>query len=180
MAIKVITHGKKPKFKKICSNCGCEFEYEQEDIVTDYNWNLTLSYPRRIKRVIICPDCGERLLHDIVVDQDWYPPIVTYNNLSTWPDCATCPNRPDPNKLAQVGDTPCTWCIKNRPYCTTGTISVTNDSNKNIKVTGGVNTQKLDFNNLHAYTSYTDIKSPEIKEEKNTASFSPEDIDLPQ
>ena len=125
MAIKVIKHGEKPKFKKTCLNCGCEFEYELEDLVTDSNWNLTgttLSYPRRIRRVVICPDCGERLLHDMVVDPDWYPPTVTYStNLGTWPDCATCPNKPDPNKPAQVGDTPCTWCIKNRPYCSSGT-----------------------------------------------------------
>lgn len=183
MAIKVIKHGKKPKFKKTCLNCGCEFEYEQEDLVTDYNWNLTgtsLSYPRRIRRVIICPDCGERLLHDMVIDQDWYPPTITYTtNLSTWPDCATCPNRPDPNKPAQVGDTPCTWCIKNRPYCTTGAVTAATNTN-DVKVITRGNSQKADFTNLNTYISYTNAKSQEVKEEKNITGFSPEDIDLPQ
>ena len=131
MAIKVIKHGQKPKFKKVCPNCGCEFEYEQEDVITDYNWNLnslTWSYPRRIKRVVICPDCGEKLLHDIIIDdQDWYPPNVTYITGSTtapWPDCDKCPNKPDPTKTI-VGDTPCSWCTKNKPYCTS--VSLNND-----------------------------------------------------
>ena len=46
MAIKVIKHGEKPKFKKTCPNCGCEFEYEMEDLQTEPNWSLTsgLSY----------------------------------------------------------------------------------------------------------------------------------------
>ena len=128
--IKVIKHGQKPKFKKVCSNCGCEFEYEQEDVITDYNWNLnslTWTYPRRIKRVVICPDCGEKLLHDTIIDdQDWYPPNITYTltgsgTTAPWPDCDKCLNKPDPTKTI-VGDTPCTWCIKNRPYCYTGDV----------------------------------------------------------
>ncbi len=174
MAIKVIKHGQKPKFKKVCSNCGCEFEYEQEDVITDYNWNLnslTWNYPRRIKRVVICPDCGEKLLHDTIIDQDWYPPSITYTLTndritSPWPDCDKCPNKPDPNKPATVGDTPCTWCIKNRPYCTTTT---TIDGNN----------QNFDFNNLHAYTSYANVNPPK-EEKKLDLEFAPEDIDLPE
>lgn len=32
MAIKIIKQGKQTKFMKICPDCGCEFEYEQEDV----------------------------------------------------------------------------------------------------------------------------------------------------
>ena len=43
------------------------------------------------------------------------PKAITYTNPG--PDCETCPNRPDPNKIV-IGDTPCTWCEKNRITCT--------------------------------------------------------------
>ena len=81
MAIKVIKHGKKPVFKKVCPNCGCEFEYEQEDIKTEYNWSLgelTWNYPRYVKRIIICPDCGEKLVHDSIIDPNWQPLTINY------------------------------------------------------------------------------------------------------
>ena len=73
MAIKVIKHGEKPKFKKTCPNCGCEFEYEMEDLQTESNWSLTslsYTYPPRKRRIVICPDCGERLYHDTIIDTD--------------------------------------------------------------------------------------------------------------
>jgi hypothetical protein len=35
-------------------------------------------------------------------------------------DCDKCINKPDPSKPIQAGDTPCTWCKKNQPYCFTG------------------------------------------------------------
>jgi len=142
MAIKIIKHGQKPKFNKTCPNCGCEFEYEMEDLQVESNWSLTsCSYPTRRRRVVICPECGEKLYHDTIVD-DIYPtwPNVVYcndNKTSTgYLDCATCPNRPNPDKPT-IGDSPCTWCPKMQPYCTTTTS------------TG------IDFNNT---TSYTGIK----------------------
>lgn len=131
MAIKVIKHGK-TKFKITCPVCGCEFEYEFEDLVTKYDF---------IKQVK-CPDCGEWLTH-----RDTYP---TYPHYPNWPkigdpipcgpfdpitkpyitwgfdtangsnlDCDKCLNKPDPLHPV-VGDTPCTLCKKNQPYCFTG------------------------------------------------------------
>lgn len=133
MAIKVIKHGE-TKFKIICPVCGCEFEYEYEDLVECYIPGL-----KQIK----CPDCGEWLTHkraepvkSLEKDITWkFPkdaepipcspsdpitkPYVTWtSNIPDWPDCETCPNKPDPTKTV-VGDTPCTWCRKNQPYCTT-------------------------------------------------------------
>ena len=51
MAIKVIKHGEKT-FKVVCSVCGCEFEYEYEDLVDSY-----LPGIKQIK----CPDCGKQI-----------------------------------------------------------------------------------------------------------------------
>ena len=49
--IKVITHG---RFRKhTCSECGCEFSYEKEDLhyvqtaINDCEWRIT------------CPECGK-------------------------------------------------------------------------------------------------------------------------
>lgn len=144
MAINIIKHGEK-KFKTICPICGCEFEYEYEDIDKDY-----LSKDFTIK----CPDCGYYVKHE---EFKKFPsnPIWEYHVIPTteklnfntfnWPDCATCPNKPDPTKTV-VGDTPCTWCRKNQPYCTT---SFTSDINT---VTNTV-------------TNYSEIQ-PEVKKEK--------------
>lgn len=139
MAIKVIKHGKKPAFKKVCPVCECEFEFEVSDLQEEYCLN---AYPSYKRRYIVCPDCGEKIFYDTVADpiiypqpyyptqqplEPWWPnkPYITWttpnltleNNLY---DCDKCPNRPDPNHPV-VGDTPCTWCKKNQPYCTTTT-----------------------------------------------------------
>ena len=114
MAIKVIRHGTKI-FRITCPVCGCEFEYEYEDLQTIYG----------IAKQIKCPDCGEMLDHREVKPRPEPNPINPLNPYIIWTtntpgynlDCATCPNRPDPNKPITVGDTPCTWCKKNQPYC---------------------------------------------------------------
>ena len=45
--------GKMTKFKKICPDCGCEFEYEQEDVKVDYSVCLT-TYPPKYNTYIVC------------------------------------------------------------------------------------------------------------------------------
>jgi len=131
MAIKIIKHGQKPKFTKVCPHCGCEFEYEFEDLRVESNLSLnTCSYPPYKKRVVVCPDCGEKLYHDSIVDPDWTYPNVIYTNtngLGTADlDCDKCPNKPDfKNGKYVVGDTPCTWCPKMQPYCTVTSTSAT-------------------------------------------------------
>jgi len=179
MAIKIIKHGE-TKFKITCPVCGCEFEYEFEDLVTKYDF---------IKQVK-CPDCGEWLTHkDTFPTYPNYPnwpkigepiptgpsdpitkPYITWTTTTpnSWPDCETCPNKPDPTKTV-VGDTPCTWCRKNQPYCFTG-----DKFPEGYK--GGVHTVNPESykdtvttfsNNLN--TNYSDIKTgytAEIKTEK--------------
>ena len=77
------------------------------------------TYPCQFHRYVKCPECGDRIYHDTTSLEVPTPPKIYYLNggLDTFPDCATCPNRPDPNKPI-IGDTPCTWCRKNVPYCT--------------------------------------------------------------
>ena len=71
MAIKVIKHGKKT-FKATCPNCGCEFEYELEDIKQEpglswnYQGNLVFTstcYCIYNPKYVICPDCGRHIYH---------------------------------------------------------------------------------------------------------------------
>ena len=117
--IKIIKEGKPIKFTKTCPDCGCEFEYEECDVTTDYSICLT-SMPPRYNRYIKCPWCGKSIHHGYT-EPSTIPFTITDKldvNWNVWPDCETCPNKPDPNKIV-VGDTPCTWCPKNRPYCTT-------------------------------------------------------------
>ena len=137
MSIKVIKHGKET-FKAVCPICGCEFTYQSEDLKEDCFHN----------HYVDCPDCKNSVSHEYEpkkkslddsllweyaksqpLDSDKYPAklikerefYVDYKHPTTiwnsWPDCATCPNKPDPTKTI-VGDTSCTWCIKNQPYCT--------------------------------------------------------------
>lgn len=124
MAIRIIKEGKKTKFTKTCSECGCEFEYELEDIKTDYNVCLT-SYPAKYNTYVVCPCCGKHIHHGTTLADDWprtpIGPQVYYTNTPTTLennlyDCDKCPNKPDPNHPV-VGDTPCTRCLKNVPTC---------------------------------------------------------------
>lgn len=114
MAITVIKHGKQT-FKVTCPVCGCEFTYDTDDLKEDLFKN----------HYIECPDCKEPVSHmemkkrglqkDTISPN--YPNVIwTTTTSDSWPDCETCPNKPDPNKIV-VGDTPCTWCRKNQPYC---------------------------------------------------------------
>ena len=122
MAIKVIKHGKET-FKAVCPICGCEFSYQAEDLREDHFRN----------HYVECPDCKQIVSHEYesknksitltkglpTVDYKLsYPDLQNTNwtTVTSWPDCDTCPNKPDPNKLV-VGDTPCTWCKKIQPYC---------------------------------------------------------------
>lgn len=58
--MKVLEHGKFYQENRIIDCiCGCKYEYEQEDILT----NLSLGYltnPPQYKRYIECPECGAR------------------------------------------------------------------------------------------------------------------------
>jgi len=138
MAIKVIKHGKKV-FRTVCPICGCEFEYEKEDL-TEVVDKKSITYDAKV-RVVKCPECEEEIKHSDYRESysTWptYPntqsgiepgtqtpwtsnyPNIIYTTKETVPelDCDKCPNKPDWSK-PQIGDTPCTWCRKMQPTCT--------------------------------------------------------------
>lgn len=123
MAIKIIKEGKTTKFTKFtktCPDCKCEFEYEQDDVKVDHSCCLT-TYPPKYNTYIVCPCCMKHLHHGYTTPAISSYPNITYTTTATsWPDCDTCQFKPDPNKVV-VGDTPCTWCKKNQPYCISNT-----------------------------------------------------------
>lgn len=49
-------------------------------------------------------------------------PSITPNTLPTWSDCEHCwwyqQQKANPNPTITIGDTPCTWCPKMQPTCT--------------------------------------------------------------
>ena len=148
MAIKVIKHGKKPVMKRTCSVCGCEFEFELEDLQTDYTITLT-SYPSQYRRYVICPDCGERIYYDTIFAPSRDPwtipcspntpntpvepwpttkPYIIYGTSTTYDSCKDCPNKggcKDGLGNPVAGDSPCDYCSKNpnRWTCTNSTIT---------------------------------------------------------
>lgn len=113
MAIKVIREGQKT-FTAFCERCGCEFTYELSD--------LKLSHADRVA----CPCCGQDHYHKPLAktvnepyspkDLTWPPePIPCTPDMTKTDPCAGCAWRG--NLLRDgiyVGDTPCTWCNKNK------------------------------------------------------------------
>lgn len=109
MAIKIIKDGVKP-FKTTCSNCGCEFTYENEDINNS---------------MVICPCCNNPIYHKQKINS---PSNENYILLKKTLDgaeirqrifspdenpCDSCPNNPKYLKTPYVGDYPCQWCQMN-------------------------------------------------------------------
>ena len=138
--INVIKHGKET-FKAVCPICGCEFTYQAEDLKEDCFHNHYVECPDCKQAVSYAYETKKKNIGDILwdyakehlPDSEEYPAklikereyYVDYQHPNTiwdsWPDCATCPNRPDPTKTI-VGDTPCTRCKKMQPYCYTGDV----------------------------------------------------------
>lgn len=142
--IKIIKSGKK-EFHATCSNCGCEFTYELEDLSkTDYLGAIDY---------VKCPECGITILH-LGFDTQPRPIDVHYHdtaidNMQFNNPCANCDFY---KKLmldrVYVGDTPCTWCQHN-PFRVTCT-NVYTATNTNTDVTidpGKAETGGITFNN---------------------------------
>ena len=111
MAIKITKPGQK-EFHGFCDRCGCEFTYELVD--------LKLS---AVGNKVSCPTCGKDYLHPTMVQNPTLQTGIVYQ----WPSdstdpCAGCVWR---SNLEQggiyIGDTPCTWCNKNKFNSTTCT-----------------------------------------------------------
>lgn len=111
MAIKITKPGQ-TVFHGFCDRCGCEFTYELID--------LKLS---AVGNKVSCPTCGKDYIHPTMVQNPTLQTGIGYQ----WPSdatdpCAGCAWRE--NLLRDglyIGDTPCTWCNKNRFNTTTGT-----------------------------------------------------------
>ena len=111
MAIKITKHGQK-EFHAFCKWCGCEFTYEISDL------KLSVSSDK-----VSCPTCGNNYHHSMMIQDPTLPTGTGYQ----WPSdsadpCAGCAWRE--NLLRDglyIGDTPCTWCNKNRFNIVTGT-----------------------------------------------------------
>ena len=104
MAIKITKPGQ-TVFHGFCDRCGCEFTYELID--------LKLS---AVGNKVSCPTCGKDYLHPTMVQDPTLQTGIGYK----WPSdstdpCAGCAWRE--NLLRDgiyIGDTPCTWCNKNK------------------------------------------------------------------
>ena len=115
MAIKITKAGQK-EFHGFCKWCGCEFTYEISDL------KLSATGDK-----LDCPTCGKTYHHNMMVQDPTIPGGI--GRLQTWPPdpipCTPDMTKSDPcagctwreNLLRDglyIGDTPCTWCNKNR------------------------------------------------------------------
>lgn len=115
MAIKITKAGQK-EFHGFCKWCGCEFTYEISDL------KLSATGDK-----LDCPTCGKTYQHNMMIQdptipggigrlQSWPPePIPCTPDMTKTDPCAGCTWRE--NLLRDglyIGDTPCTWCAKNK------------------------------------------------------------------
>ncbi len=118
MAIKVVKPGQ-TEFTGFCERCGCEFTYELLDLKL------------RHSDTVACPTCGKDFYHVSRVKKLEYEPAIPrgIGDLTWPPDPIPCitpgTNQTDPcagcvwkehmkQNEVYIGDTPCTWCNKNR------------------------------------------------------------------
>lgn len=116
MAIKVTKPGQK-EFHAFCRWCGCEFTYEISDL------KLSATSDK-----VSCPTCSKDFHHQLKVPEPTLPTGTGYQ----WPSdsadpCTGCAWR---EKLLRdgiyIGDTPCTWCNKNKVNITCDSTSPLN------------------------------------------------------
>lgn len=114
--VKVVKPGKK-EFYATCEMCGCEFTYELSDLKLSCSLNK-----------VTCPTCGKDYYHKAQngggygIDYINWPkagePIpCTDQNKDPCADCDWMKNLLKTGTY--VGDTPCTWCSKNKFSCNT-------------------------------------------------------------
>ena len=104
--IKIIKAGQ-TIFHGFCERCGCEFTYELSDLKLSSAGNK-----------VSCPTCGRDYYHPTMLQNITIPGSIGYQ----WPSdstnpCAGCVYRD--NLKHYVGDTPCTWCDKNKSISST-------------------------------------------------------------
>lgn len=121
--VKITKPGQK-EFHGFCKWCGCEFTYEISDL------KLSATSDK-----VSCPTCGKDYHHPSMIQDPTIPGGIGYRGLQdiTWPLGDSIPCTPDMTKSdpcagcvwrenllrdgLYVGDTPCTWCNKNKFSC---------------------------------------------------------------
>lgn len=119
--VKIIKHGQK-EFYATCDMCGCEFTYELSDLKLSCALNK-----------VACPTCGKEYYHKspngggygsgyLNWPQAGEPiPCTDQNN----DPCAECDWMKSLLKNGSyIGDTPCTWCLKNKFSCNISSSSI--------------------------------------------------------
>lgn len=123
--VKIITPGQ-TEFVGFCERCGCEFSYELGD--------LKLSHANRIA----CPTCGQDVYHRNffkmqetvpsiykICQEGFCPSIPVPSPTEETDSCTECEWLKTLQKNGSyVGDTPCTWCPKNKFSCNTSGDSI--------------------------------------------------------
>ena len=76
--MKIIKHGNVPRATATCPVCGCEFEYEKQDVEEEYAFTGQVIMK---KYFIRCPECGTHVSSDLTsLNNDSpvinYPPII--------------------------------------------------------------------------------------------------------
>lgn len=117
MAIKITKPGQK-EFHGFCTWCGCEFTYEISDLKLSATGNK-----------LDCPSCGKDYFHQSMAQDPTIPGGIGRLHDISWPPdpipCTPYMTKTDPcagcvwreNLLRDglyTGDTPCTWCDKNK------------------------------------------------------------------
>lgn len=107
--IKIVKPGQR-EFHGYCDRCGCEFTYEFEDI--------------SISGTVECPTCGKHYYHPSKGLTNpgtigWPTPGESIP-CNTYDPCKDCDwyNKMLKNGATYIGDTPCTWCDKNKFHST--------------------------------------------------------------
>ena len=92
--------------EKVIHDSGCDFGKNNHGLfytTTTNTTELTLSEEEQRNKMFYV---------------DYQNPGVVWNGGSNGElDCDKCPNKPNFNGKLVAGDTPCTWCPKNQPYC---------------------------------------------------------------
>ena len=102
MAIKIIKEGKITKFRKTCPDCGCEFEYDASDVVTDYGVCLT-TYPPKYNTYVVCPCCRKRIYHGTIQEADLTITLPKYYTDTKYTyDCDDRLNKPGANESKEA------------------------------------------------------------------------------
>jgi hypothetical protein len=107
--IKIVKPGQR-EFHGYCDRCGCEFTYEFEDI--------------SIRGTVECPTCGKHYYHPSkgltnpgTIGRPTPGEAIPCNTYDPCKDCDWY-NKMLKNGATYIGDTPCTWCDKNKFHST--------------------------------------------------------------